>query len=79
MKRDYKKEYRQFHGKSKQIKLRNLRNKARKLMKQKKGNGYEVDHIKPLSRGGTNARSNLRVVKRRVNRRKGAKAPKSKK
>ena len=72
-KRNYRREYIKFHGKAKQIKLRNMRNKARKIMKQKKGNGFEVDHIIPLSRGGTNRKSNLRVVTRKTNRKKGKK------
>lgn len=28
----------------------------------KKGDGKQVDHIKPLSKGGSNDRSNMRVV-----------------
>jgi hypothetical protein len=34
----------------------------------KKGDGKEVDHIKPLSAGGTNKRSNLRVKTAKDNR-----------
>lgn len=63
--RPYKKEYEQYNGKPEQIKKRTLMNAARrKLMKEgkvKKGDGKDVDHAKPLSKGGTNARSNLRV------------------
>ena len=76
-KRDYKKEYRDFHGTPKQIKLRDSRNAARRAMEKagrvRKGDGREVDHKVPLSRGGSNSRRNLRVVSRKVNRRKGAK------
>tara|TARA_Y100000034_G_scaffold99689_1_gene122630 strand:+ start:358 stop:606 length:249 start_codon:yes stop_codon:yes gene_type:complete len=72
-KRDYKKEYRDFHGKPKQIKLRNMRGRARKLMGLKVGDPREVDHIRPLSRGGSNHKSNLKVVSRTANRKKGAK------
>lgn len=72
-KRNYKKEYRDYHGKPKQIKNRAKRNKARKTMGLKKGDKREVDHKKPLSKGGSNKKSNLRVVSRRTNRRKGAK------
>ena len=71
-KRDYKKEYRDFHGKPKQIKLRNMRGRARKLMGLKVGDPREVDHIRPLSRGGSNHKSNLKVVSRTANRKKGA-------
>lgn len=33
-----------------------------------KGDGKDVDHIKPLSKGGSNAKSNRRVVSASVNR-----------
>lgn len=63
--RPYKKEYAQYQGKPAQIKKRAERNAARReLMKTgavRKGDGKDVDHIRGLSRGGTNARSNLRV------------------
>ncbi|MBF42738.1 MAG: HNH endonuclease [Gammaproteobacteria bacterium] len=76
-KRDYKKEYRDFHGKPKQIKLRNMRNAARnqamKEGKVKKGDGKHIDHIKPLSKGGTNGKKNIRIVSAKTNLRKGAK------
>ena len=82
-KRDYKKEYRDFHGKPEQIKNRNKRNAARKqLMKEgrvKKGDGKHVDHIKPLSKGGSNGKKNLRVVSAKTNLRKGAKYSKIRK
>lgn len=73
--RDYKKEYREYHGKPEQRRNRALRNKARRLAikdgRARKGDGMEVDHKKPLSKGGTNHRSNLRIVSRAANRRKG--------
>jgi len=73
--RDYKKEYREYHGKPSQIRNRSMRNKARRLAikdgRARKGDGMEVDHKKPLSKGGTNHRSNLRIVSRATNRRKG--------
>jgi 5-methylcytosine-specific restriction endonuclease McrA len=72
-KRNYKKEYKDFHGKSTQKKRRAARNKARSLLGLKKGDGKEVDHKKPLSKGGSNRRKNLRAVSRKVNRKKGAK------
>ena len=48
-----------------QIKNRVARNRARaQLMKEgrvSKGDGKDVDHSKPLSKGGTSAKSNLKV------------------
>ena len=76
-KRDYKKEYKKFGSKPEQIKNRSKRNQARrKLMKEglvKKGDGKHVDHIRPLSKGGSNGRKNLRVVSKKTNLRKGKK------
>ena len=74
-KRDYKKEYKKFHSSPKAIKNRTKRNQARRKMEKaglvKKGDGKHVDHIKPLSKGGSNGRKNLRVVSRKTNLRKG--------
>lgn len=76
-KRGYKKEYRDFHGKPAQVKNRAARNKARAAATQagktKKGDGKEIDHKKPLSKGGSNGPKNTRVVSKKTNRRKGAK------
>ena len=72
-KRDYKKEYREYGGKPEHIKERYERNKARRMMGLKVGDPREVDHIKPLSKGGSNSKRNLRIVSRKTNRRKGAK------
>lgn len=73
--RDYKKEYARDHASPEAKKDRAARNKARREAeaagKVHKGDGKEVDHIKPLSKGGSNAPSNRRVVTREVNRRKG--------
>lgn len=68
--RDYDEEYEAFHGKPKQIANRAARNKARKNKGLKKGDGKEVDHKKPLSKGGSKSPSNQRVVSRRTNRKK---------
>jgi 5-methylcytosine-specific restriction endonuclease McrA len=70
-KRNYKKEYREYHGKQEQIDNRNKRNKARRKMKLKKGDPREVDHKRPLSKGGGNGKKNLRVTSRKSNRKKG--------
>ena len=67
--RNYKKEYKEYHGKKKQINNRSKRNQARRTMKAKPG--QEVDHKRPLSKGGSNSRSNLRLVSKRANRKKG--------
>ncbi|MFU2079344.1 HNH endonuclease signature motif containing protein [Avibacterium endocarditidis] len=75
--RDYEKEYRTYHGTPEQIKKRVMRNKARRMMANELGTsaiaGKEVDHKKPLSRGGSNARSNLQLMTKKANRKKGSK------
>jgi len=68
--RNYPKEYREYHGKPEQIKNRAARNKARADSGLKKGDGKEVDHKRPLSRGGSNAKSNTRVTTIYTNRKK---------
>lgn len=71
-KRDYKQEYKDFHGKPEQIAKRAQRVKARRMMEKEgavhKGDGKDVDHIKPLKSGGTTTRSNLRVRSVKANR-----------
>ncbi len=71
-KRDYKMEYRNYHGKAKQRKERAARTRARELMKKKgvvkKGDGKDIDHKKPLRSGGSNGINNLRVRKKSKNR-----------
>ena len=72
MARDYKRENKVTKSKPKNIKKRVLRNKARRMLERaglvKKGDGKHVDHKKPLSKGGTNKRSNLRVKDGKKNR-----------
>lgn len=68
--RNYKKEYNEYHGKPSQIANRASRNKARADKGLKKGDGREVDHKKPLSKGGGGNKANLRVTTRTANRRK---------
>ena len=77
-KRDYKCEYQKYGGASKKGKKdRAARNQARKVAERegrvKKGDGKEIDHKRPLSKGGSNAKSNQRVVSRTTNRKKGNK------
>lgn len=63
-KRDYSKQAK-YDSKPSVKKDRAARNNARrKLMREgvvKKGDGKDVDHRTPLSKGGGNSRSNLRV------------------
>ena len=68
-KRPYKKEYQQQKKRNEQ-KRRNARERARYAL-DKKGvdrKCKDIDHIKPLSKGGTNNPKNLRVVSKRKNR-----------
>ena len=68
--RDYKFEYKTFHGKPAEIAKRAKRNKARAEKGLTKGDGKEVDHKKALSKGGSNSKKNLRVTTRTANRKK---------
>jgi len=72
-KRNYRKEYRDYHGKPAQIKARAQRNAARAKLGLKVGDPREVDHKNPISKGGSNRKDNLRAVARSTNRKKGAK------
>lgn len=69
--RDYKKE-RAWEKKNgdKRGKQRAMRNKARREAGLKVGDPREVDHKKPLSSGGSNSKSNTRIVSRKTNARK---------
>ena len=72
MARNYREEYDNYHSKP-QAKLdRAQRNKARRLLERegtvKKGDGRDVDHTKPLSKGGTSARGNLKAKPASANR-----------
>lgn len=71
-KRDYKREYEKYQGRPEQIKARSERTTARRQANEAgithKGDGKDIDHIKPLSKGGKNVKSNERVVTSSVNR-----------
>lgn len=71
-KRNYRQEYNSYHGTEEQKKNRAKRNAARadatKAGRVSKGDGKDVDHVKPLSKGGSNAKSNTRVVSASTNR-----------
>lgn len=72
--KNYKRDYQQenkYKATPEQIHARVLRNKARRQVLEsglvKKGDNQEIDHKTPLSKGGSNARSNLRVVSATTN------------
>jgi hypothetical protein len=71
-KRDYKQEYANYDGTDAVKKKRAQRNKARRMMEREglvhKGDGKDVDHKQPLSKGGSTVRSNLRVKDASANR-----------
>jgi len=71
MARDYKKEYETYQGTEEQKKKRALRNAARRTAlrkgRVKKGDGNDVAHNKPLSKGGTN-KDGTRVTSASANR-----------
>ncbi len=71
-KRDYKRENEEYNSSPEQKKRRAARNQARaeavKDGRAKKGDGKDVDHKKPLSKGGSNHKSNTQVVNASSNR-----------
>jgi hypothetical protein len=70
---DYKKAYKKYHSSKKAKTERAMRNAAGRIMKKlgKKKAGYEVDHIVPISKGGTNDQDNLRMIPKSINRKLG--------
>ncbi len=64
--RDYKTEYAKYHSSPEQRAARSertvARNKANADGRTSKGDGTNLDHRVPLSKGGSSAKSNLRVV-----------------
>lgn len=71
-KRDYKTEYEKYHSQPDKIKDRTERTTARRQANAAgvthKGDGLDLDHKKPISKGGTSAKSNLRAVPKSENR-----------
>lgn len=65
-------EQKKYQGTPEQIANRTKRNKDRREAEKAglchKGDNRDVDHIKPLSKGGSSKKSNLRVVSRSKNR-----------
>ena len=72
MPRDYKSEYESYHSKPEQKRNRAKRNTARRQAEKDgrvtKGDGKDIDHKKPLRSGGSNDKSNTRVVSKSSNR-----------
>jgi hypothetical protein len=70
--RPYKKEYENYDGTEAVKKKRAQRNKARRMLEREgvvhKGDGKDVDHKTPLSKGGKTTKSNLRVKTASANR-----------
>ena len=71
-KRNYAQEYATTNGTEEAKKKRAQNNKARRMMMREglvhKGDGKDVDHKQPLSKGGSTERSNLRVKSASANR-----------
>jgi hypothetical protein len=70
--RPYKHEYETYDGTEAVKKKRAQRNKARRMLEREgvvhKGDGKDVDHKTPLSKGGKTTKSNLRVKTASANR-----------
>lgn len=71
-KRDYKRENELYNSKPEQRKARSERSVTRVQSNAagttSKGDGRDIDHIKPLSKGGSTGKSNQRVVSASSNR-----------
>ena len=71
-KRNYSQEYADQQASSTAKKERAARNKVRRAAERDgrvhKGDGKDIDHKRPLSKGGSTAASNTRVVSRSTNR-----------
>ena len=65
-------EYAKYHSRDEQIKNRSERTTLRREANAKgitsKGDGKDLDHKKPLSKGGANTLSNARVTSKSENR-----------
>ncbi len=62
----------EYQKKKQQVANRVKRNAARRAMEKKHGKqalqGKDVDHINPLSEGGSNSKRNLRITSKSKNR-----------
>ena len=79
-KRDYKKEkqWDHTHDGGKRLKDRAERNKARREAGLKVGDPRQADHIKELTKGGSNKKSNIQVISAKANYAKEVKRKRSK-
>ena len=66
-----KRHTREYNGRPDQVARRSKQNQAQRMLEKEgkvsKGDGKHVDHRTPLDKGGTNARSNLRVTSAKQN------------
>ena len=70
-KRNYTREYANYQGKPEQIRNRSNRNHARRAYEKAHGNlpsSMDVDHVKPIVKGGGNGARNLVARNRSSNR-----------
>lgn len=71
-KRDYKREYKEYHAAPEQRANRSLRTVARNAAiadgRAARGDGKDLDHRRALSKGGSNSKSNQRMVSASANR-----------
>jgi len=71
-KRNFRQEYLNYDGTEAVKKKRAQRNKARRMLEREgvvhKGDGKDVDHTEPLSKGGKTVRSNLKAKSASANR-----------
>lgn len=72
MPRNYRNEYDSYQGSPEQRAKRAARNRARLIMEKEgkvsKGDGKDVHHAKPLAKGGSMGRENLKVLPKSENR-----------
>ena len=70
-KRNYRREYELYQGTPAQLKAQSERHKARRAYEKANGtlpDNVDVDHVKPMSKGGTNSLGNLRAASKSANR-----------
>lgn len=71
-KRDYAREYKEYHASPEQRKNRSLRTVARNAAiadgRAQRGDGKDLDHKRALSKGGSNSKANQRMVSASSNR-----------